>query len=93
MTKQEAIAKAKTSWWKTATSVEIVRGNTIESGGRLCSDFHVFHVACEAVLRRPIWTHEFAFESVWAALERAAGPSYTARYLAAVPGMVERCKR
>lgn len=42
MTREQAIELAETGWWKTATTVEIVRGNTIESGGRLCCPFSVF---------------------------------------------------
>ena len=58
MTKEESIAKALTSWWKTATAKEIVDFQLYEK--KLCMDFPAFHAAVEECLGRPVWTHEFA---------------------------------
>lgn len=58
MTQAEAIAKAETGWWKTATPREIVAFQLYED--RLCMPFGDFQAACEAVLGRGVWTHEFA---------------------------------
>ncbi len=58
MTKDEAIAKAKTGWWKDKTPQEIVDFQLYEE--KICMDFSDFHKAVEAVLHRSVWTHEFA---------------------------------
>lgn len=58
MTYEEAIAKAETGWWKTATPREIVAFQLYEP--LLCMDFGDFHGAMEKALGRPVWTHEFA---------------------------------
>jgi hypothetical protein len=58
MTTEEAIAKAKTGWWKDKTPKEIVDFQLYEE--KLCMDFSDFHKAVEKVLHRPVWTHEFA---------------------------------
>ena len=57
MTKEEAIAKADTKWWETATLEEIVAFQLFEE--RLCMPFGDFHGAVEKVLGRRVWTHEF----------------------------------
>lgn len=64
MTKEEALAKADTRWWESATNEEIVRFQLYER--RLCMPFGRFHEAIEAVLGRPVFTHEFA---MWDALQ------------------------
>lgn len=40
-------------------------GYTLASG-RLFADFAKFHEWCEALMHRPILTHEFADEALWA---------------------------
>ena len=57
LTKKEAIAMAKTGWWKTKTPEEIVKFQLFEK--KLCMDYSAFHEAIEKVLSRPVWTHEF----------------------------------
>lgn len=58
LTYEEAIAKAKSGWWKKATAQEIVEFQLYED--RLCMDLSDYHEAVEKVLGRPVWTHEFA---------------------------------
>ena len=58
MTKEEAVAKFDTEWWEAATNEQIVAFQLYES--RLCVPFDRFHEAIEAVLERPVFTHEFA---------------------------------
>lgn len=57
MTKQEAIEKGKSNWWKTKTAREIVEFQLYEP--LLCMDFGDLHKAVEEVLGRPVWIHEF----------------------------------
>ena len=58
MTREEALAKAATRWWESATDREIAEFQLAEP--LLCLPFGEFHRAVEAVLGRPVWTHEFA---------------------------------
>lgn len=58
MTEDEAVALAQTRWWETRTDEEIVRFQLFEA--RCCMSFGRFREAVEKVLRRPVWTHEFA---------------------------------
>ena len=58
MTRDEAIAKSETNWWKSSTDEQIVAFQLYEP--KLCMPFDEFHRAVEAVLGRPVWTHEFA---------------------------------
>jgi hypothetical protein len=58
MTKAEAIAKYESKWWEGKTPNEIVDFQLYEA--RLCCPFEIFHKAIEMVLRRPVFTHEFA---------------------------------
>lgn len=59
LTKEQAIAIAEGGEWKDWTDEEIVRFQMYQD--RLCVDFSRFHQAVEAVLGRPVFTHEFAF--------------------------------
>lgn len=56
--KDEAIRLSELKWWEERTPQEIVDFQLYED--RLCMPFHEFHGAVEAVLGRPVWTHEFA---------------------------------
>ena len=58
MTREEALAKAATEWWKGKTAHEIVKFQLYED--RLCMPFDLYHEAVEEALSRPVWTHEFA---------------------------------
>lgn len=58
LTFTQAIEVAASRWWVTATDDQIVRFQLFEE--RLCMPFNVFHQIVERVLRRPIWSHEFA---------------------------------
>lgn len=58
MTKDEAIAKAETAWWRSASDREIVEFQLYEP--LLCMPFSDFHGATERVLGRPVFSHEFA---------------------------------
>lgn len=57
MTKDEAIALAKTGWWRTKSPREIAEFQLREP--RLCMDFSEYHEAVEKALGRPVFTHEF----------------------------------
>jgi hypothetical protein len=59
LTREQAVALAKSNWWKDSTSDEIVKFQLFTD--RLCMDWGDFHGAVEKVLGRPVWTHEFAF--------------------------------
>ncbi len=58
LTREEAIAKARTGWWNKATDKEIAKFQLGEEC--LCCPFDVFYRAVEKWLGRPVWTHEFA---------------------------------
>lgn len=60
MTRDEAIEKAKTEWWKGLPAKEIVAFQLFEP--RLCMPWALFHDAVEKALERPVYTHEFAFD-------------------------------
>jgi len=62
LTKQQAIALAKSGIWKTWTDEEVVKFQLYQC--KLCMDFDRFHQAIEKVLGRPVWTHEFAFGNI-----------------------------
>lgn len=55
MTRDEALAKAATKWWETATDREIVDFQLSED--MLCMPFGKFHEAVTNVLGRPVFTH------------------------------------
>jgi len=58
MTRDEAIALAKTGWWRTKSPREIAEFQLREP--KLCMDFSDYHKAVEDALGRPVFTHEFA---------------------------------
>ena len=58
MTKEEAIKLAETSWWEDKTDEEIVTFQLFEP--LLCMPFALYHKSIEVVLKRSVWTHEFA---------------------------------
>ena len=59
--REAAIAMGKLEWWKHCTPVQIVQwqANTKE----LCLPFSEFQKACEEVMGREVFTHEFASET------------------------------
>jgi len=57
LTRDEAIDFFGDSRWKTMSLQE--RAKFQISNQFLCMPFNVFHQAVEAVLRRPVYTHEF----------------------------------
>lgn len=59
MTKEQAIALAKSKWWEGKSAHDIVMVQLFEP--LLCMPFGDFHKAVEEALGRPVWTHEFAF--------------------------------
>ena len=58
LTKKQAINFVKNELWKEWNDEQIVRFQLFQE--RLCVDFSRFHEAMETVLKRPVWTHEFA---------------------------------
>lgn len=62
MNKEEAIAFAKTEWWKGKTSYEICKKQFEIK--LLAMPFALFHEAIEDCLGRPVWTHEFGSEKL-----------------------------
>ena len=59
MTKEEAIEMGESGWWIGKSPAEIVAFQLYEN--KLCMPFDTYQEAIEAVLGRPVWTHEFAF--------------------------------
>ncbi len=59
LTKQEAIKLFETKFWETMTNEEKAKFQLFEP--LLCMPFAVFHEAVESTLKRPVYTHEFAF--------------------------------
>ena len=57
LTEKQAIAFANSGVWKEWTDEQIVRFQLFQK--KLCMDFSRFHQAIEAVLERPVYTHEF----------------------------------
>jgi hypothetical protein len=58
LTREEALAKFKTEWWKTATPDEIAEFQLGEQF--LCCPWILFQKAVQLYMGRPVWTHEFA---------------------------------
>lgn len=59
MTQEEAIALAKTGFWKDMSARDVAIFQLSEL--RLCMPFDVFHAALEEALGRPVFTHEMAW--------------------------------
>lgn len=59
LTQGAAIALYESGWWKGMPDRDVVSFQLFQD--RLCMPFGDFHAAVERVLKRPIWTHEFAF--------------------------------
>ncbi len=57
-TEDEAIDYARSGKWKELTDEQLFLLQMCQD--KLCVDFGEFHRATEAVLDRPVWTHEFA---------------------------------
>lgn len=60
MTKDEALALAKTEWWKSATDRQIAEFQLNED--RLCMPFSEFHGALKRVLGRGVQTIEMGMD-------------------------------
>lgn len=58
MTKEQALTIYESGIWRQWTDEQKARFQLFED--RLCMPFGEFHRAVEAVLGRPVWTHEFA---------------------------------
>jgi hypothetical protein len=63
MTKDEAIALAKSEWWTNATDRQIAEFQL--SNPLQCMPFERFHKAVEKSLCRTVFTHEFAGQENW----------------------------
>lgn len=59
MTQEDAIRMADSSWWTELPIEEAARFQLFEE--RLCMPFSDFHGGVEKLLKRPVFTHEFAF--------------------------------
>lgn len=85
ITEEQAIALAKSEFWKTMTHQQIAEFQLFTP--RLCMPFGVFHEAIEKALGRPVFAYEFGLdpEGLKAELrgERAA-PSF-AEIIAMIP--------
>jgi hypothetical protein len=57
MTKDQAIALARSNWWIGRPARELAMFQMHEP--LLCMPFDVFHKAVEESLNRPVFTHEF----------------------------------
>lgn len=59
LTREQAIALGKSKEWEKWTPEEIVKFQLFQD--LLAVPFGKFHESMEKVLRRPVYTHEFAF--------------------------------
>lgn len=59
LTKEQAIALFDSEVYKKWTHEQIFRFQLFQE--KLCIPFDIFHQASEKVLRRPVYTHEFAY--------------------------------
>ncbi len=57
-TREQAVRLAKTKFWEELTHDQIARFQLFQRC--LCMPFSVFHKSVEKVLKRPVWSHEFA---------------------------------
>lgn len=58
LTKEQAIRFSELKLWEDMSYEEIVKLQLFQE--KLCLPFDKFHEAIEKVLKRPVWTHEFA---------------------------------
>lgn len=59
LTKEQAIAFHESQQYSSMDAEQIVRFQLFQK--RLCMPFDIFHEAIEKVLKRPVYTHEFAY--------------------------------
>jgi len=57
MTEKQAIAFAKSEFWKDMSYRQIAEFQICEE--KLCMPFSIFHEAVEKTIGRPVFTHEF----------------------------------
>ncbi len=57
MTKDQAIAKSRTEFWKDMNYRQIAEFQIMED--KLCMPFSIFHEAVEKTVGRSVFTHEF----------------------------------
>ena len=88
LTREQAIAFAKSEVWKDWTDDQIVRFQLYQQ--LLCMPFDRFHKAVEAVLGRPVWTHEFAD---WKHLQEEYGGKRKAPSFEKIMDMIPEDKR
>jgi hypothetical protein len=62
LTEKQAIKFANSGVWKNWTPEQIVEFQLFQE--LLCMPFGDFHEAVEIVLKRPVWTHEFASKGI-----------------------------
>jgi hypothetical protein len=83
MTQAEAIRFYDSKWWE-HVPLDVAAGwQLFES--RLCMPFDLFHRGIEAVLGRPVFTHEFAY------VDTPGGLRAEALRLAPAPTLTEIC--
>lgn len=58
MDKKQALKLYESEFWKDLSDEQIAKFQLFED--KLCMPFGVFHQAIEKVLKRPVYTHEFA---------------------------------
>lgn len=59
MTRENALKLAGTKFWEKLSDYKIVKFQLFTE--KLCMPFDIFHKALEKVLKRPVYTHEFAY--------------------------------
>lgn len=62
MTKEQAIKLSESKFWKDMSYEE--RAKFQFSQEFLCMPFNIFHEAVEKTLKRPVFSHEFAFDGL-----------------------------
>ncbi len=85
ITKEEAIALSKTSWWTKVSKKEAATFQLFTSC--LCMPFDVFHEYLEKSLGRPVFTHELGMnlDGIKKELMGEAGPPTFGEIIGLIP--------
>ena len=85
LTKEQATELFDSEFWTDMTHRERAEFQIFQD--RLCMPFDVFHKAIEKTLDRPVWTHEFGFNSdgIAAELRGESGPPSFGEIMELIP--------
>lgn len=91
MIQDMAIRLAESKWWEAVPLTEAARFQLFEE--RLCMPFGEFHKGVEQLLKRPVFTHEFAFADKVGGLRDEALGRAPARTLQEILDLIPAEKR